>query len=289
MAITPEEITIQTPTLRLAARAWGPADGVPVLALHGWLDNAASFDGVAPLLPGLRLVCLDMPGHGLSEHLPPGQLYAFVDWVAHAHEATVALGWSHFCLLGHSLGAAVSSVLAGTFPARVQRLALVEGLGPISEDPKHAAERLARSIDEQGRKRGRTAPVYEHEDEAVRRLAASMNRLSPESARTLCRRGLRAVEGGVTWRSDPRLRLPSRMRLTEEQVLTFLRAIECPTLLVRGSEGSPFAPKVASARVRALRDGRVVERPGGHHLHLDHPEPVAEALREHFGPLTRAE
>ena len=285
MSATPEEITIRTPTLTLAARAWGPADGVPVLALHGWLDNAASFDRIAPLLPGLRLVCLDMPGHGLSEHLPPGQSYAFVDTVAYVYAATVALGWSRFCLLGHSLGAAVSSVLTGTFPGRVRRLALIEGLVPVTEEPKHAAERLARSLDEEARKRGRRPPVYDSEDDAVRRLAASMSRLSAEAARTLCRRGLRPVDGGVTWRSDPRLRLPSRMRLTEEQVLAFLRAIECPTLLVRGSEGFPFAPKPMSARVEALRHSEMVELSGGHHLHLDAPEAVAEPLRQHFAPL----
>ena len=53
------------------------------LALHGWLDNAGSFDLLAPGLvsdcPDLRLVCLDYPGHGLSSHLPPGQMYHFLE------------------------------------------------------------------------------------------------------------------------------------------------------------------------------------------------------------------
>lgn len=312
--LVPEELEIVTPALRLAARAWGPRDGVPTLALHGWLDNAASFDGLAPRLPGLRLVCLDLPGHGLSEHLGPGQTYAFIDTVAHVHAATVALGWNRFCLLGHSLGAALAAMLAGAMPGRVQRLALLEGLGPVTEDPKHAAERLARALEEEVRKHGRAAPVYVSREDVVRRLEASMSRLTRGAAQTLAARGLREVEGGVTWRSDPRLRLPSRLRLTEEQVLTFLRAITCPTLLVRGSEGFPFAPKPTSARVAALRGDAaqasseagsspepsseltpeltprltMVELPGGHHLHLDTPEPVAAAIREFLAPLLHA-
>ena len=37
--------------------------GQRVLALHGWLDNAASFVPLAAQLPGLELVAIDLPGH----------------------------------------------------------------------------------------------------------------------------------------------------------------------------------------------------------------------------------
>ncbi len=282
MTVTPREITIETSPLRLAARVWGPDDGVPVLALHGWLDNAATFDAVAPRLPGIRLVCLDLPGHGRSEHVGPGELYPFVDWVARVHAVSLELGWERFGLLGHSLGAAVSSVYAGTFPARITRLALIEGLGPLDEAPEHAPGRLSRSIEDEIRRRDRRLPVYATPEDAAQRLFTAVDQLSIEAARILVTRGLREIEGGWTWRSDPRLRVPSRMRLSEAQVLAFLRAIEAPTLLFRGAKGSPFAPEPMSARVAAVRDATLIETPGGHHLHLDHPEPVAEALMELF-------
>lgn len=280
MSKTPEEVTIEVPPLRIAARVWGPSDGAPMLALHGWLDNAASFDGLAPLLSGVRLWCIDLPGHGLSSHVGPGELYGFLDTVARVHAVTRALGWERFGLLGHSLGAALSSILAGTVPDRIERVVLVEGLGPLSEDPKHAAQRLAKSIADEERRQGRAAPVYESQEDAAKRLRASVGRLSWESAITLVGRGLKEVPGGFTWRSDPRLRVPSRHRLVEEQVLAFLRAIDAPTLLVRGTEGSPFAPKLGSARLAAVRGIRRVELPGGHHLHLDDPDPVASAIQD---------
>ena len=53
----------------------GEAQGPKVLALHGWLDNAASFIPLAGQLPHLDLVMLDLPGHGRSAHLGPGAEY----------------------------------------------------------------------------------------------------------------------------------------------------------------------------------------------------------------------
>ena len=56
---------------RLAALAWGEPSAPTWLALHGWLDNAASFSRLAPLLCtrlGVRIVALDFSGHGHSLH-----------------------------------------------------------------------------------------------------------------------------------------------------------------------------------------------------------------------------
>ena len=60
-----------TPYGRLTALRGGT--GTPVLALHGWLDNAASFVPLAAHLRDIDLVALDLPGHGASAHLPAGR------------------------------------------------------------------------------------------------------------------------------------------------------------------------------------------------------------------------
>ncbi|MCB1637058.1 MAG: alpha/beta fold hydrolase, partial [Xanthomonadales bacterium] len=140
-----EELELKTPYLRLAARAWGPLDGVPVLALHGWLDNAASFDALAPLLPNVRLVALDLTGHGRSEHRPPGIHYHFVDFIPDVVAAADALGWDRFALLGHSLGGGIASFVAATLPERIDRVAMIEGLGPPTSDPADGPANLRKT------------------------------------------------------------------------------------------------------------------------------------------------
>lgn len=276
------ETTIEVPGFSLAARVWGPPDGRRVLAMHGWLDNAATFDLLAPRLPGCRLVALDLPGHGHSSHAAPGAVYPFVDFVVAAHGVLEALGWESCTLLGHSLGAGVCAVLAGTFPDRVERLALLEGLGPLTTADADAPERLAGALTEQHRKQGRPPVVYPDRAHVARALSMSPSKLLPASIDLLLERGLRDVEGGVTWRSDRRLRWASRTRLTEAQVLAFLGRIACPTLLLAAEDGLRHPPEIGAARRDAVKDLKIVEVPGRHHVHLDDPERVVPVLASFF-------
>ena len=118
------------------------------LLLHGWLDNAGTWDKVsgvtnqktfqsrwrlgqgiryrqskdfsiqvAPLLtPSLHLVALDLPGHGHSAHLPPGNSlraklcpvaglhYHDMEHLAAVRAVVTQMSWTRFSLIGHSMG-----------------------------------------------------------------------------------------------------------------------------------------------------------------------------------------
>ncbi len=275
----PQEIMIKIHGGEIAARAWGPETGHRVLAVHGWLDNSASFDLLAPLLPGLRLVAIDMAGHGLSSHRAPGIPYHFVDFVADIVAVVDALDWQQFSFVSHSLGAGVSSFVAALLTTRVKRLALIEGLGPLAGDPAKAPEALLTSIKQMRRQPGKRPPVYPDVD-ALIEARVRVGDLNHAAAKRLIERASRTCEGGVTWTSDPRLRFTSPLYFTEAQVLAHLGAIRAPALLINGDQGIIKDRPGMKQRYAAVNDLSIKILPGGHHLHMEEPGPVAEAISD---------
>ncbi|MFV2071705.1 MAG: alpha/beta fold hydrolase [Thermoanaerobaculales bacterium] len=280
--------TLELPHLRLGAREWGPEDGEPVLALHGWLDNAASFDRLAPLLPELHMVAVDLSGHGLSDHHPAGAGFHFTDWLPEVAAAADALGWRRFAILGHSMGAGIASLMPAVFPERIERVVLLEGAGPISAAPEEAPGRFASALEDERRLAAAPRRFFPDLETAVAARARDTE-LDLESARLLVKRGIVEEAEGLRFTFDRRLKTPSRVRLTEEQVLAFLAATPCPVLAVRASEGWPFPEDIVAARLATIPSLERAEVEGGHHVHLTHPERVASLIRSFFSRSSRDE
>lgn len=279
MSLVFEEIRLNLPHIEVAAHLYGPEQGRPVIALHGWLDNAASFSRLAPLLEGVRIVALDLPGHGHSAHRPAGAAYNIWDYAHDVLQVAEQLGWQRFTLLGHSMGAIVSVLLAGAMPERVERLALIDGVIPYTGEADTAPQKLGESLRALLEVDERRKPVYTSFDEAVSARMKGVGAVSREAAERLAQRGLMPVPGGLTWRTDARLMLPSPMRLTRAHALAFVDRVECPVSLVLAEQGLMTEPPI-----RGLVDRFPFERqrlPGGHHLHLD-DEQGAQAVASVF-------
>ncbi|MDX9721143.1 MAG: alpha/beta hydrolase [Myxococcota bacterium] len=250
-----------------------------ILALHGWLDNCASF---LPLIPLFRdrasLVVPDLAGHGLSEHRASGSYNVFDD-AADVIALADALGWKRFRIVGHSMGANIAVLVAGAWPARVERVALLDGYGPFSASVAETPARLAAGAAQLERMRDRPASEFESLEEAVQRYRQHRTGLSEDSARLLLGRGAMEVEQGrLRLRHDPGRHAATLFRPTEEQVLAFLSAISCPVYAVRARSGWPVEEELLQRRVRAIKDCRFVELDGYHHVHMDHPERLQEMV-----------
>lgn len=282
MSDTFEEVRLRLPHLEVAAHLYGPEDGRPVIALHGWLDNAASFSRLAPLLNGVRILALDLPGHGLSDHRPAGAGYNIWDYAYDILQTAEQFGWQRFSLLGHSLGGIVSVLLAGAMPERIERLALIDGVIPYTGEAESAPRKLGEALRALLAVERKRKPVYASFDQAVAARMKGVGAVSREAAERLAQRGLMPVPGGYTWRTDPRLMLPSPLRLTLAHAQAFAQRVECPTSLIIARQGL-----MTDAKVIEFIDSLPFESHrlhGGHHLHLDDDEGAA-AIAAVFNPF----
>ncbi len=277
------EFTLDTPIGRIAGLRAGDPDAPRVIALHGWLDNAASFVPLATQLRGIDLVAPDLPGHGASAHLPPGADYSFAAAVNAVLDIADALGWERFSLLGHSMGAGISSLVAAACPQRVERLVAIEALGALAEVPERTVSRMREAIAATRALRGKSLRVFPDLALAVRaRMTAGAqvgSRLEEAAARLLVERGVVPVEGGFTWSSDPRLTLPTMQRMTEPQIRDLVAGIECPARVIFAEPAQPYLPDpLRRDRAGLLPRGELIVMEGGHHLHMEQPERVAQTI-----------
>ena len=276
------EFELDVPLGRIAGLRQGEAGQPRVLALHGWLDNAASYVPLAAHLGGLDLVAPDLPGHGRSVHLPPGADYSFAGALHTVLDIADALGWPSFALLGHSMGAGIASMVAAACPARVERLLAIEALGALPEVPERTTARMREAVAATRALPAKRLRVFTDLETAVRaRMQA--NGLTEPVARLLVERGVVAADGGWSWSSDPRLTLPTMVRMTEAQVADLVAGIECDTRVIHADPAQPYLPEpMRSARARLLPRGELAVIAGSHHLHMEDPLAVAEAIGDFF-------
>ncbi|MDO6442463.1 MULTISPECIES: alpha/beta fold hydrolase [unclassified Marinobacter] len=272
--------------ITLAGLSWSAGNtsqttSPPIIMLHGWLDNSLTFTRIAPeLAKHSSLHAVDMAGHGHSGHRPPGQGYLLMDYVAdiaelieeYFHEGKVDI-------VGHSLGGIVGALYAAAFPEKVRKLVMIDSLGALSRPVSETVPQLRKSIKKRIAGSGRAA-VYPDVVTAAKVREGGLSPLSHEAALSLMPRNLKPEGGGYSWCTDSRLRHPSQLMMTEEQVVASLEAIQAPVLFVRAKEGLLANRKGMDIRADAVSYLRTVDVPGGHHCHLDgDTRPVADAVR----------
>ena len=169
--ITPKEKKTYIPSLdlTLASKHWDFSLDHPVLCLHGWLDNANSFDPLAQAVSKHQLIALDFPGHGYSDHLKIPNVYHLVDYVKYVMAFADHFGWKKFSLIGHSLGGAVAIMVAASFPDRIQSLSLVDSIGSLVAEPSDISMKIRNHYDS-FKKLGesRKLTLYESVDQAAK-------------------------------------------------------------------------------------------------------------------------
>lgn len=265
--------------MRLVYQQWGEmnAQADVIVALHGWLDNSASFDRLSPLLrdAGYCVLALDLPGHGLSDARHVQGTYNLYDDIRQLSGWIDALPVSQVIVLGHSRGAMISLMMAASLPEKIKAAVFLDGLIPPPLAARDAPGQLANHVRDFSRKR--RSPIGYESFEAALAARMKVTGMSRELSEAITRRALKQGDDACWyWRTDPRLRGASALRLTQELNTAFIEALVQPALLIIAENG------MANDKLfrQAMDDFKHIEKqvlPGGHHFHL---EPVVDKIAE---------
>jgi pimeloyl-ACP methyl ester carboxylesterase len=263
----PDDLFVPAGGLRLHALARGDAAAPPVLLLHGSSGHAHQWDDVAAALAdGYRVLALDLRGHGDSAR-PGPPAYCFADYAADVRAFAAALALPPIVLIGHSLGALVTMLIAGEggLPLRGVGLLDIE-----ASPPPYQAQRL----NEAG---ARPARRFASLEEAIEFEARTLPAVPADRLTRVAAHGLRALPDGTLEHKADREAL---RQFEQVDYRPYLPRIACPAIVLRGSDSTVMRREAAEQMAAALPRGRFVEVPdAGHQLLIEQPEAVATVLR----------
>lgn len=119
---------------RLATRTWGDQGGPRIVLIHGFTQSARAWSKIAPQL-GLThaVIAVDLPGHGRSSQIAPGDLATTARGVGEVGGRAI--------YIGYSLGGRVALTLALEHPELVEALVLVSSSSGIADANERARRR----------------------------------------------------------------------------------------------------------------------------------------------------
>ncbi|XP_055251817.1 serine hydrolase-like protein 2 isoform X1 [Moschus berezovskii] len=290
------ELKLAVPWGHIAAKAWGSHQATPVLCLHGWLDNANSFDRLIPLLPkDFRYVAVDFGGHGLSSHYSPGFPYYNQNFVSEVRRVAAALKWNRFSLLCHSFGGTVGGMFSCIFPEMVDKLVLLEA-SPLVVDTNETDNLLTykrRAIEHvlQVEAAGKPAQVVSPE-EMLQGFLKNNSHVGEECGKHLLQRGATQVATGVRLNRDRRIAWPEHCFdfISRELFMQYIKNLQAHVLLIKATEGYYAVRRVndtdrelmvfvTSSLKSVLKERfQYLEVPGNHYVHMNQPQLVAGVI-----------
>lgn len=276
-----QEITLNCGFGKIKGICWGKGNKDKILALHGWLDNAASFYHLAPKLAaiGYEVIAIDFAGHGHSDHRAEGHFTHFIDFVLDIQDVLSELKWNKPILLGHSMGAAMAQMFSAASPDKVKKLIMIENIGPVPSYEKGSAASNLRQALNQWKKHTTEHKNYYQNIEKALEARQQATPMKADILKPMVERGLKKTEKGYHWRTDKRLRLRSLFRFTEQKVQDMLKAEKPQTMLILAYPYTyALSYPTAEERIEKLSPQKYIKLKGHHHLHMDKAQDVFDKI-----------
>lgn len=235
-----------------------------VVLLHGYLESMLVWDEFVPLLyKQVRVVTIDLPGHGIS--VVEGECHTMEFLADTVAAAMAALGIDRYTVVGHSMGGYVALAMCERYPERLNGVVLLSST-PNADTPEKAENRR-REIElvKSGKKEmlARVAPAAGFAEQNRRRMADAIEDLTEQVFVT--------EEEGIVALLNGMIQRPDRNEMLQQSSVR--------QLFILGRKDGYIPLEVAEAMVARHPQARVVWlEESGHMGFLEEPQPCAEAL-----------
>jgi pimeloyl-ACP methyl ester carboxylesterase len=264
VAAKPEQHTVIMDGTSIAYRSWGDPAGRGIVLVHGGAANSRWWDHIAPLLTnGWRVIAPDLSGHGDSGRRPG---YSLDRWAHELLGVVIDAGITSPVVIGHSMGGFVTLRMATLFGSRIGGAVAIDS--PVRDlAPEDQAARQQRAFG--------PLRVYPTRERVLARFRPIPDQpVLPYIAEHVAAASIRPVEGGWTWKFDPRI------FIRDEFTPTLLTRLDCRVALFRAEHGIVSEQLGEVMYDRLGRVAPLVEIPAaGHHIMLDQPIALVSALR----------
>ena len=235
-----------------------------VVLLHGYLESMYVWDDFAPLLtPSVRVITVDIPGHGISE--VKGEVHTMEMVADVLHQMLKSLEIERVTMVGHSMGGYVALAFCARYPEQLDGLVLLSSTPNPDTEAKRENRRREIALVRAGKKDtlARVAPEAGFAEHNRRRLKSYIDDLT-ECVHITEDDGIVALLGGMMERVDQN---------------EMLRKSAVPQLFILGKKDGYIPVEVAEEIVANHPQAQVAWlEESGHMGFIEEPEACAEAL-----------
>lgn len=289
-----EEIEIEFSWGKLAGKWWGSRTRQPLIVLHGWQDNAGSFDPLIPLLPTyLSYLVIDLPGHGLSSQIPDGMIYNIFDMIFVLNEISEKFQWQQISIMAHSMGAIISFLYASLLPDKINFVIAIDTLKPLVRSARMHATVLAYKVkytiqaDKYNRDKMMEPPCYTYPELIVRLVQGTSGSINPDVAPFLFKRGTKPSKNHPNkfyFSRDPRVKYITDNCFDQKLCLELAQRITATYLFIK-SDDSQFSEsrKNIKETIEVMKQNTKIQVNyvnGTHHVHMNHPKRISGIISD---------
>lgn len=236
----------------------GKPDGDPVILMHGWGCDHSTVKSIAAILePGMRVLSLDLPGHGRSSE--PPVVWGVEDFTRMVEKFIDKLELKNVSLIGHSFGGRISILLSSRND--VKKVVLVDAAGI---KPRRSLKYYIK--------------VY-----GFKAFKHTVQTLFGKEKGGKMVEWYRKKSGSADYRNSSPMMRSVMSKCVNEDLRHFMPSIKAPTLLIWGEQDTATPLEDAKIMEKLIPDAGLVAFPYcGHYSFLDNPRGFRQVMQVFF-------